>query len=178
MDFWKEEELRGSLIYRRVNVALEKKELEYAYTLAKARNGKEKRFGAMTYGGVRNGIEAHLLGIVPEIAIAKYFNVSVDSRIFSFHGDDGIDLSSTPLGRIGVKSTSYTEEPYLRVEIEHFNPQIDTYVLCAYTIKMFDHVSVIGWATRDEVKTAKKIRFIKTGPLNYVLYEPELRRFA
>jgi hypothetical protein len=163
-----------SQIIDRIMIELTDVEISHAKSLAQSRGAKEEHFGAMTYGGVRGGLEAHLLGMIPEYAVAKFFGQAVDTDIFDRHGDNGIDIANTKYGPIGVKNSTYKNEPFLRVEIEHFKDSIGLYVLCTYDQNPPNKVWLVGWATKDEVKVGEQKRFLSGGPLNYVLVQEQL----
>jgi len=161
-------------VKRRQLVVISRPEAARAVALAKGRNLKEARLGAMTYGGRCKGVEAHLIGMFGEMAVTKFCGGVVDERIFKDHGDDGTDCVIEGVGKIGIKCTSYLEEPYLRVEMEHFDADIAGYVLCALDKKKAHEIQIIGWATADMVQAAPQKQFVPDGPMNYVLYEHEL----
>jgi hypothetical protein len=170
---------RNKLKARRVSVVLSDKQFEIALDLAKKRNQKEARFGAMTYGGKRKSLEAHLIGIVPEMAISIICNAEIDSRIFTDHGDDGVDLVSKDNGVMSIKATTYYDDPYLRVEQEHFREDVNSYILCYYNPSNDPfEIEIIGWASANDVKKGKQQRLLDDGPLNYILTEGELREFV
>jgi len=144
---------------------------EYAALLevAKARNAKEKRFGAMTYNGKRGSLEAHIIGILPEAAVAKYFDRTIDPTIYENSGDSGVDLTDIPgYGNVGVKATTY-RPAWLRVEVEHFSDDVQTYVCCYYDPGKPKEVWIEGYATHDEVAAAPQGRCMNGGPLNYLV---------
>jgi hypothetical protein len=172
--FFEEEDAKDTLRSRRVKVTLSAEQFQLANKLADARNKKERKFGAMTYGGVRGSRQAHIIGIVPELAVCVLGNGSVDERIFDSHGDEGIDAILPGLGKVGVKTTTYEKEPYLRVEMEHFREDIDAYILCFYNERCPHDVWIVGWSTKDEVKKGQQKRFVSGGPMNYVLHEKDL----
>ena len=150
-------------------------ELYFLKDLAKKRNKKEAKFGACTYGRKQGSCMAHFIGIAGEYAVAKSLNVPLDERIFEDHGDDGIDLND---GKWGVKTTTYLDDPYLRVEVHHFNEEISGYVLCAYNPRInLREVDIVGWAPRDEVKQAEKATLRRGGPLNYILKKNQLKKW-
>jgi hypothetical protein len=159
---------------RRLMVSITSKEGKRAVALAKARNGKESRYGAMTYGNVCKGIEAHILGLFGEIAVTKAMGSPLDERIFEDTGDDGTDTEIPGVGRVGIKLTTYLEDPYLRVEKEHFDETLVAYILCALNKKAPYRVYVIGWATPAMVKAGYEKQFTENGPVNYVLQEYQL----
>lgn len=174
-DLYQQMEAEQQAKTRRRCVFLNPHDLSKVMKLAKGRNAKQQRFGAMTYGDRRGGLEAHVIGLLAENAMARLLGCVVDRDIYEFHGDDGIDLQTSRHGKIGVKMTTYLDEPYLRVETEHFHEDIDIYVLCAVNLSSPREVHLIGYATREEVRQAPKRQFVKGGPLNYVLDEHELR---
>ena len=161
---------------RRKLVVLTKPEALKAVALVKGRNQKEAKFGAMTYDNRRGGAEAHLIGLFGEMGVAKLLGLPVDERIFEDSGDDGVDLFGDK--KLGVKCTTYLNEPYLRVEIEHHNRELDGYVLCAMNKQKAHEIHVIGWATVPMVEAAVQKQFVPNGPNNYVLYEHELLDIA
>lgn len=183
MDFFEIEDLKEKCRSRRVRVSLPIKKIKRVVEIAKKRNLKEDRFGAMTYGGRLSGLKAHVIGILAEEAVANYFGKQISEDIFLSHGDDGTDILNVPsLGTVGVKCTTYYEDPYLRVEKEHFSSKVDSYVLCYINPNLTKmDFWLIGWATKEEVSKASTKRFeIKPGrfgPLNYVLEEHELHGF-
>lgn len=178
MRFFEEDDAQQSLKRRRIKVTLTEPQYQQAVQLAQARNKKERRFGAMTYGEVRGSLEAHVIGIVPEMAVNILGGGEIDARIFESHGDEGIDTKLPELGLCGIKTTTYGDDPYLRVEIEHFRDDIDSYILCYYDPKQPRDVWVVGWATKDEVKRGRQKCFVRGGPLNYVLFERDLRAWG
>lgn len=167
----------NALLSRRMEILLSEDDVNEVREIAQKRNQKQSRFGAMTYGSKRQSLEAHLIGLVAEKAIAKFLNIGLDKQIYDNHGDDGTDLNIPGIGMIGIKCTTYLDNPFLRVEKEHFNDSIKAYVLCCVEPDTLSKVIVIGWATKDEVKNGKIKKFLKNGPINYVLTEPELRQF-
>ena len=177
-EFFRQDEIREQLKKRRVKVTLSDSQLAFANKLAEARNKKESRFGAMTYGGVRGSKQAHLIGIIPEMAVCMLGGGKVDERIFESHGDEGVDAVLPQFGKVGVKTTTYEDEPYLRVEMEHFRDDIDAYVLCCYNENRPRDVWIVGWAAKDEVKQGQQKRFVASGPVNYVLFEKDLHGWS
>lgn len=161
----------------RIKITLPSEKVEKAYSLAVKRNQKETRFGGMTYGGKRGSLEAHLLGILPEMAVAHYFDVNVDERIFSDCGDDGEDLVLPFYGTTQVKATTYWNDPLLRAEVEHDHAGIDSYLLTFVDKRLIkpEEVWIIGWLPRSEVIKSPKNKLLKNGPLNYIVSETELR---
>lgn len=160
----------------RLKIETTKEQRQRAESIAYARNKKEQKFGAMTYGGKRSGIEAHLLGVIVELVVAEYFGVDVDTRVFNNSGDDGTDLVLPNYGRTQIKGTTYWTKPWLRAEVEHDHVGIDTYFL-AYVNPDISEVWLIGWLPRSEVILKPKKTLVDDGPLNYIAKETELNTF-
>lgn len=184
IDFFEKEERIVAARKRRVRVSLPLAKVKEAVEIAKQRNNKESKFGAMTYGGKLSGLKAHVIGMLAEIAVAHYFSQKVDSSIFDDHGDDGVDITNIPgYGVVGVKCTTYYDEPYMRVEKEHFSEDVDTYILCYVNPDLTKmEAYLIGWASKAEVAAAVQKKFPigksgRYGPMNYVLEEYELHGF-
>jgi hypothetical protein len=156
-------------------INLKNYDLYFLRDITKQRNEKKHRFGSMTYGGKQGSARAHFIGLAGEYAVAKSIGVEIDTRIFDNHGDDGIDL---PDGKWSVKTTTYLNDPYLRVEVHHFNENAQGYVLCAYNPEInLRLVEIVGWASKDKVKQAEK-RFLRHGgPLNYILKKQKLKEW-
>lgn len=148
-----------------------------ASDIAEQRNQKESSFGAMTYGNRLGGLQAHQIGANAESAVASYLGGVMDSQIFDNHGDDGIDLIVDGL-KVGVKATTYGNNPYLRVEQHHFNASVDRYVLCYVNKANPKEVEIVGFATSEKVKAAPVKQFVYGGPHNFVLTEQELQDMA
>lgn len=157
----------------RTKIDLTEEEVNKIYMLAEQRNGKEKRFGAKTYGGKRGSLEAHVIGLAGEYAVAKFFNTDINYFVYNNKGDNGIDIH-TENRKMSVKTTTYGEKPFLRVEANKINEEVNTYI-CVYVNKEdIKDVWIIGWACKDKVMSSKKRKFSRFGPTNYVLEEGEL----
>jgi hypothetical protein len=146
---------------------------EAALSFAAKRNVKEKEFGPMTYGNRLTGLQAHIIGVVAEMAVAQHFGVEFDRSILP-KGDNGIDLVLPVLGKTNVKCTTY-DPPLLRVEVEHMTNEVDSYILVYVNPKNTSQGWLIGCATREEVKQGRKVQFVAGRPTNYVLEEHPLR---
>lgn len=163
---------------KRIPVILPKDKIKEAYLLAKKRNQKEARYGAMTYGNVNAGLESHLIGMLGEMAVAYHFGIDVDKVIYDYHGDDGLDLTIAGFGLCQVKTTTYWQKPFLRVELEHYRKDIKSYFLCALwlmDIPTTRTVEIVGWAPHELVAVQKPRRLGFNLPLNYILEEQELQ---
>lgn len=159
---------------QRIKIELPEELTKKILATALSRNGKEKRFGGMNYGKVRGSLQAHLIGMTAEVAVAHYFNVEFDERIFHNRGDDGKDLTLPNYGVTQVKSTTYWSDPWLRAEIEHDKDYIDTYLLVYVDKEDLSCVWMIGWLPRAEVIKKPQKRLVDDGPLNYVASCEEL----
>jgi hypothetical protein len=159
----------------RIRIPLTQTELDHAFNIAKQRNQKEKRFGAMTYENKRGGLEAHRIGIVAEAAIAKLFNTKLDQKIYELSGDSGVDLVLPNVGECAVKATTYHKKPYLRAEVEHHRDDIGAYIACYVNPKTYD-VWFIGWISGEELdnKEIEQGKLTPNGPLNYIVREHQL----
>lgn len=147
-----------------------------AWAIARARNEKEAIYGGMNYAPEKeSGLKPHMVGIVGELAVSRYLGLPYDARIFARSGDDGVDLLSKKL-KIQVKSTTYTRDPWLRVEC-HL-PPCDIYVLTAVKLPALDKldavVTLVGYATHAMVMMAPQKILRKNGPRNYVLTSGQL----
>lgn len=154
-----------------IKVRLPKRRIAELKQIAQQRNQKQRRFGAMTYGGgriTRGSLEAHLIGMVAEVASAYYYGVDVDRRIFHNHGDDGEDLTLPLYGTTQVKSTTYWSDPWLRAEMEHDHEGIQTYMLVCVDTDDYTNVRLVGQMPREEVIQLPQKRCKIGGPYNYV----------
>jgi hypothetical protein len=158
----------------RIKINMPPELVEKINRLAGARNKKEKRFGGMNYGNVRGSLQAHVIGMTAEAAVAHHFGADVDERIFHNKGDDGRDLELPTYGVTQVKSTTYWSDPWLRAEIEHDKDYIQTYLLVYVDKEDLSCVWMIGWLPRTEVVTKPKKQLVEHGPWNYVVPEKEL----
>jgi len=157
--------------HQAILVTLTDEEREFLLKNSKARNAKEKKFGAMTYNGKRGGQEAHDIGILGEGAVAKYFGRMIDTTVHENCGDNGVDLTDIPgYGNVGVKTTTY-RPAWLRVEVEHFSADVDNYVCCYYDPGKPNEVWIEGYSTHDEVAAAPVGRCGPGLPLNHLVKE-------
>lgn len=162
-----------------ISIVLPRDKVAEVKQLASQRNRKEETFGARTYDGVCESYEAHLMGAFGEMAAAIHFGVDVDRRIFDEHGDDGEDLLLPVYGVTQIKATSYHLYPWLRAEVCHDRPSIQTYMAAAVE-KRYVHpeyegdveVKLIGWLPREKVITRRPE--VIRGPLSYVWKDWEL----
>lgn len=173
----RQRQLSQKIAARRIRYVIPEHEMARAAELARRRNLKEEHFGAMTYAGSskhHGGYSAHLLGIVPELAVSLVFGVQVDERIYRYRGDDGLDLVLPHLGKTGVKGTTYTERPWMRVEVEHFREDLDAYLCVSVNQDSPAEVWLVGWATPERVKQVPPRPCAVGLHENYILREDEL----
>ena len=182
----KQKKLAEELKSRRVYLKPTKEQKEMAIRIAGDRNRrKQKKFGAMNYKSQikpkRTGYKTHFIGMVGEVLAAQFCGGEVDETISDDHGDNGIDTNVPGVGECGIKTTTHTGEPWLRVEVEHFKENM-IYIACAYD---FDEEKgddqefyIAGWATSDEVKHGVKKTLVDDGPLDLVLEEHELHPWS
>lgn len=145
-----------------------------AIYLSRLHNEKESKFGAMTYGEKRGGEEAHLIGLIAEVAISHYFNSPINVDKYE-KGDSGTDTVINGK-KISIKSTTYWDNPLLRVEIEHFKD--DCYYFCTAVDTSGKRVKLVGWVDAETIKKAKVKTFVTGGPKNFVLEPDSLREFC
>jgi len=175
----------------RVIVKLTNEDIDKAREIAKKRNEKEKYFGRGRHGHLSDkagGSEAsHASGLIGEIAVAKYFGVEIDEKIYDKHGDDGYDMVIDSLGgKVDVKSFIdhgsglIMKDPHLKVPCELKKDlkkmeNVDVYLGVCYDKKKPKEVHLFGWETKDNFLKAGTRRYGPQYPLNYVLTENELR---
>jgi len=140
---------------------------------SRQRNKKEKQFGAMTYS-VNTGINAHYVGICGEIAAAQLLGGEIDFSTYA-RGDNGVDLVIDGV-KVDVKTTTYSVDPWLRVETEHWHPET-CYVLCSFD-QQKDTVELIGRCRGSTIKRIGEVKKLtKNGPTNYILKQSMLPKF-
>ena len=140
----------------------------------KLRNAKDARLADTTYGHRQSPQSAHEVGLFGEVAASHHWNISIDTETYDWHGDNGIDLVIDGK-KVSVKTTTYWDEPLLRVEIEHFHK--DSFYFCAAADMLRKLVKFVGWASPDEVGKGEKRIFVPGGPENFVLEREVLHEF-
>ena len=151
--------------------------------IAIERNGKEKKYGSMTYDG-RNGklggLAAHYLGLLPEMGCCRRWETKIDTRVSDTNGYHDYDVVINGR-RIEVKATTYIT-PLLRVEAEHKYSKDVFAFFCTYVYgvsveNLTGEAYLVGWATSEKVLSKTPRRLGTNLPLNYILSEDELTRF-
>jgi hypothetical protein len=160
---------------RRQVVGLTPERLNQAVCLAEGRNGKERALGPMTYGARLTGIQAHLVGILGEQAVAQLYGLPVDVAIYDRHGDQGIDLTIPCLGVAGVKTTTYLDDPLLRVELEHTTADYFILACVPDVARKPQEVYLCGYTTREKLlNEGRLVQLVRGGPMNRVMSEADL----
>lgn len=135
------------------------------------RNQKQKVFKTSTYGEKRSPKEAHDIGLYGEIAVAHYFDVPIDINIYN-KGDNGTDLLIEKF-LVSVKTTTHWNDPWLRVEKEHFLE--DHIYICAALDSVGNRVKLVGFANSETVKKSSLSKLVEGGPLDYIVKRSSLR---
>ena len=144
-----------------------------AQKLAVLRNKKIERFGLTTHGHVLTGQEANTIGLWAEVAVSYRFDVPIDTNIYT-GGDCGTDTIILD-NKIGIKATTYWDEPLLRVELDAFIE--DHYYFCIAVDITNKKVRFVGWANPKMVKNAPVKQLVYGGPQNYILKQNQLCQF-
>lgn len=160
-----------------MTIKLTQTELEEIASLATSRNTKNPGVRGRDLGVSHT--DTHYLGVFTEYAVAKAFNLSMNKELYPDGGDKHKpDLVVPNLGNIEVKAVTekYSHDPWLKIEVATFNPDIDYYVLV--TTDMANGIAEIrGYATKDQVMKAPQRRTRAHFPLNYELRVTELQDF-
>lgn len=122
-----------------------------------------------TFGDLDDG-EAHLTGVLGEMAVSKTFRAEMDDKIY-VHGDPGHDLLVAGK-RIDVKSTGTDKSlPDLLVPVDQ-DPDADLYVLAH---RIDDRtIRLLGWADH-EILTDRNPKQHPGSKRNYVIGPHELQ---
>lgn len=124
--------------------------------------------------GSASSLSRHLIGLLGECAVAKFYSLSIDSDVYQF-GDDGIDLELYDES-IDVKTTATTalDLPELLVRADK-TLQSDIYVR-AHVVNWDEtgaRVRIIGAASQEVVKNREPQRH-PGSTKNYVVTPREL----
>lgn len=176
-----------SFLEHRILVPLIPSKIEILKKEAILRNKKTARCGSMTYtpedlnyqDAWEKGLNKHITGLKGEAAVEACFGRPRDRKILD-HGDDGRDfILLPPLNVTQVKTTSYFDKPWLRAEVEHDKPVINTYLAAvSYVYPTHDHlVELLGWLPREIViqRRPEQCPGDGTRPFSYLWEEHELR---
>jgi len=158
----------------RVCITLTDREWQGCIDTAKKRNRKEDLFGPGVYKPDLSAFKAHAVGLLGEAAVGKYFHRPIDKVIYADGGDDGVDLKNLPgYGDSGIKTTTYMDDPWLRVEARNFIPRVKTWFLAAARMDS-PVVHIVGYAYRSELEGLRVKQLRDNGPQNYILPERKL----
>lgn len=106
------------------------------------------------------------------MAVAYHFGTEIDREIYDGRGDDGTDVEIPGYGKVQVKTTTYGQEPWLRVEAHR--PHVDAYFLVYVNPACRKETVIIGVAPLALVLTKKPKRIARFGPMNHVVKPGEL----
>jgi len=151
-------------------IELTDEQLQDARRIAEARNRSYDGIDGGRVCGEQTRSDAHLTGVIGELAYAIQYNKKIDESIYS-HGDGGQDFTTGPI-TIDTKNTrTHIDRPALIVPVEPA-PTADIYFLLHQINKR--KVRIIGFATHAAVTDREPVR--KPGDtLNYVVPQEELR---
>lgn len=141
-----------------------------AEEIAQSRNDSYASINGGRVCGNQSSTDAHLTGVVGELAYALHYDESIDTEIYEY-GDGGYDFSPGSL-KIDTKTTAtYINRPSLIVPVEP-SPRADLYFFLHRIEER--KVRIIGFATRATVVDQTPIR--KPGDdLNFVVPQSDLR---
>lgn len=134
-----------------IKIEFSKEDFEFCHELGLKRSGSvghadTKNSPRMVHGSRYR----HYLGVVGELAYSKYSGLEVDIHTIG-KGDDGTDF---PNG-VNVKCSDAKNKPNLLILSQQFKRKYsDYYVMVWYTQ---GDVYLLGWATRDQLYTHKKV---------------------
>ena len=161
-------------------VELSSEQLRRVDALAEARSDSYSPIdGGVLFGG-QDSLTSHQIGLLGELAVAKFYGLSVDSDIYQY-GDDGSDLVLHGW-KMDVKTTATTAltKPELLVRadksrVQSDGLQSDIYVR-AHVINWDEtgaRIRIIGAATREVVQNREPQRH-PGSTKNYVVTPREL----
>lgn len=177
-----EQQIRDNVSYTQVYVS--EKDMRKVHDLAKKRDAKKELYGAGRHGELTTSSEeSHIRGLIGEIAICKYLNKRVDTKIYDTHGDDGFDIV-TSKGRADIKTCHHPiawTKPELKVPCQYKKDIVklngsDIFVLASARKDGYGYlVRLWGWATRQEVMSSKTKKYRNNGPNNFVMLPEQLK---
>jgi hypothetical protein len=160
-----------------MTIKFTEKEMQDLRELASSRNNKAPGVIGKDLGVPSES--SHFYGVVTEAAVAKAFGVQMNREIYKNGGDKhAADLTVPNIGTVEVKSVTekYKGDPWLKVPVKTFNEDIEYYVLTTTTFADRE-VRIVGYATKEMVKSATQRRTKPEFPLNYELRESDLLDF-
>ncbi len=158
----------------RLPVWLTIEDVGHLTVLAYLRDRKEVRQKTFKLHDNLGHFDMHIIGLLGETAFAKEFGLQVDNEIHAWAGDDGWDFELNGK-KVDVKTCVYYDDPELKIRIDKYVPEVDLYVLCAVKNLQMQQVDLVGYATRDMLKTAQRKQYKDGKPMNYVFKEHQLR---
>ena len=163
----------------RVRIVLTVPQVEQLAEVAHGFNEKPMYKGKPLYNPTGNtttdGVDAHLMGLVTECAVANLLDLNFEPVHFETHGDGGTDIHIPNLGTAQVKATSYAINPMLRVPVSQIQKTpCDLYFLTHIDMKNPYVVDICGFATFDMIASTTPKRLTPRGPMNHILTEKQL----
>jgi len=120
----------------------------------------------------------NFLGIVGEIAYARFIGGEIDESLYATHGDDG----SGDVGSVEVKvSTFMTDDVELKIPERDYKDKMrpDKYVLCRVNRATPSVVEIIGEVSAERFDAEKKVKqYRPDAPINYVMSGRDLDEVA
>ena len=152
-------------------VKLSDQQLREAKRIASRRSESYEAIDGGRVHGNQTYQDAHLTGVVGELAVAQLYDGTIDRRVYD-HGDNGHDLvfGQTTLD-VKTTQTSALSRPDLIVPVDP-TPTADYYFLTHWLDDY--HVRILGYASRETILDREPRRFPGT-TLNYVVPPTELQ---
>jgi hypothetical protein len=120
----------------------------------------------------------HFLGIIGEIAYAKFIGGEINEEIYHNHGDDG----RGDVGNVEVKASTWRgDDIELKVTQREYNTKQrpDKYVLVRVSEKTPSIVELVGEVSVSRFEAEKKIKqYRPDAPINYIMSAEELDEVA
>jgi len=135
-----------------VKVKLTDKEIERVREIAGIRDKNKKRFSSTRHW--TKDESTHFIGLLGEMAFAKYTGLDLDDNNYRYKGDGGIDFSSKVTCQI--KTTNYNN-PALLCFYDHLNDFSADYAVLAYR-ESNNVIWLCGWVSRETFETESYIR--------------------
>lgn len=157
-----------------IDIKFTEQEIEQIASLANKRNTKNSGVKGKELG--LDSASSHYLGLFGEAAVAKMFQVPVDSTLYPDGGDKHApDLTIPNVGKIEVKTISekYKNDVWLKVPVDDFNPDVDFYIATTLTEKEATS-HIVGYATKKMILEATQRRTRQFYPLNYEIRAKDL----
>lgn len=151
-----------------IEVILHSNDLASIDLIAKRRNQKPTHTSRQFYNQ-RKGVDTHILGLLGEMALAKFTHWPVDTETKP-GGDGGIDFCAN--GRTySLKTRERTQKrpcPDLIVRLEYATA--DRFILAWVDMRIPQDVTLVGWCTHDELWAGERVD-LGYGPRLMVRYQ-------